>query len=162
MFSLLKVIQNRYVSIILILILYYVLSHTTFHFLSNVNFSIILYVLIAYKINEETYLPYSIIFGLYSDYSAGSYIGLNVLFFLFLSLIKMFTEYKFDLKTSFSLVIFGIFAILSYNIFLSLILGYNVILSLLYILKISIIDFILYLIIFYLMEFRSAFRSIKR
>ena len=159
MFSLLKVIQNRYVSIILILILYYVLSHTTFHFLSNVNFSIILYVLIASKINEETYLPYSIIFGLYSDYAAGSYIGLNVLFFLFLSLIKMFTEYKFDLKTSFSLVIF---AILSYNIFLSLILGYNVILSLLYILKISIIDFILYLIIFYLMEFRSAFRSIKR
>ena len=142
MFSLLKVIQNRYVSIILILILYYVLSHTTFHFLSNVNFSII--------------------FGLYSDYAAGSYIGLNVLFFLFLSLIKMFTEYKFDLKTSFSLVIFSIFAILSYNIFLSLILGYNVILSLLYILKISIIDFILYLIIFYLMEFRSAFRSIKR
>ena len=159
MFSLLKVIQNRYVSIILILILYYVLSHTTFHFLSNVNFSIILYVLIASKINEETYLPYSIIFGLYSDYAAGSYIGLNVLFFLFLSLIKMFTEYKFDLKTSFSLVIFSI---LSYNIFLSLILGYNVILSLLYILKISIIDFILYLIIFYLMEFRSAFRSIKR
>ncbi len=106
MFSLLKVIQNRYVSIILILILYYVLSHTTFHFLSNVNFSIILYVLIASKINEETYLPYSIIFGLYSDYAAGSYIGLNVLFFLFLSLIKMFTEYKFDLKTSFSLVIF--------------------------------------------------------
>ena len=150
MFSLLKVIQNRYASIILILILYYVLSHTTFHFLSNVNFSIILYVLIASKINEETYLPYSIIFGL------------NVLFFLFLSLIKMFTEYKFDLKTSFSLVIFSIFAILSYNIFLSLILGYNVILSLLYILKISIIDFILYLIIFYLMEFRSAFRSIKR
>ncbi len=74
----------------------------------------------------------------------------------------MFTEYKFDFKTSFSLVIFSIFAILSYNIFLSLILGYNVILSLLYILKISIIDFILYLIIFYLMEFRSAFRSIKR
>lgn len=162
MFSLLKVIQNRYVSIILILILYYVLSYTTFHFLSNLNFSIIVYVLIASKINEETYLPYSIIFGLYSDYSAGSYIGLNVLFFLFLSLIKMFTEYKFDLKTSFSLVIFSMFAILSYNIFLSLILGYNVILSLLYILKISIIDFIIYLIIFYLMEFRSAFRSIKR
>ena len=84
MFSLLKVIQNRYVSIILILILYYVLSYTTFHFLSNINFSIIVYVLIASKINEETYLHYSIVFGLYSDYSAGSYIGLNVLFFLFL------------------------------------------------------------------------------
>ena len=162
MFSLLKIIQNRYVSVILILILCYVLSHTTFYFLSNVNFSIIIYMLIISKISEETYLPYSIIFGLYSDYSAGSYIGLNVLFFLFMSLIKMFTEYKFDLKTSFSLIIFNIFAILSYNIFFSIILGYNIILSSIYILKISIIDFIIYLIIYYLMEFRSAFRSIKR
>lgn len=162
MFSLLKIIQNRYVSVILILILCYVLSHTTFHFLSNVNFSIIIYMLIISTISEETYLPYSIIFGLYSDYSAGSYIGLNVLFFLFMSLIKMFTEYKFDLKTSFSLIIFSIFAILSYNIFFSIILGYNIILSSIYILKISIIDFIIYLIIYYLMEFRSAFRSIKR
>lgn len=162
MFSLLKIIQNRYVSVILILILCYVLSHTTFHFLSNVNFSIIIYMLIISKISEETYLPYSIIFGLYSDYSAGSYIGLNVLFFLFMSLIKMFTEYKFDLKTSFSLIIFSFFAILSYNIFFSIILGYNIILSSIYILKISIIDFIIYLIIYYLMEFRSAFRSIKR
>lgn len=162
MFSLLKIIQNRYVSVILILILCYVLSHTTFYFLSNVNFSIIIYMLIISKISEETYLPYSIIFGLYSDYSAGSYIGLNVLFFLFMSLIKMFTEYKFDLKTSFSLIIFSIFAILSYNIFFSIILGYNIILSSIYILKISIIDFIIYLIIYYLMEFRSAFRSIKR
>lgn len=162
MFSLLKIIQNRYVSVILILILCYVLSHTTFHFLSNVNFAIIIYMLIISKISEETYLPYSIIFGLYSDYSAGSYIGLNVLFFLFMSLIKMFTEYKFDLKTSFSLIIFSIFAILSYNIFFSIILGYNIILSSIYILKISIIDFIIYLIIYYLMEFRSAFRSIKR
>ena len=162
MFSLLKIIQNRYVSVILILILCYVLSHTTFHFLSNVNFSIIIYMLIISKISEETYLPYSIIFGLYSDYSVGSYIGLNVLFFLFMSLIKMFTEYKFDLKTSFSLIIFSIFAILSYNIFFSIILGYNIILSSIYILKISIIDFIIYLIIYYLMEFRSAFRSIKR
>lgn len=162
MFSLLKIIQNRYVSVILILILCYVLSHTTFYFLSNVNFSIIIYMLIISKISEETYLPYSIIFGLYSDYSAGSYIGLNVLFFLFMSLIKMFTEYKFDLKTSFSLIIFNIFAILSYNIFFSIILGYNIILSSIYILKITIIDFIIYLIIYYLMEFRSAFRSIKR
>ena len=91
--------------------------------------------LIISKISEETYLPYSIIFGLYSDYSAGSYIGLNVLFFLFMSLIKMFTEYKFDLKTSFSLIIFSIFAILLYNIFFSIILGYNIILSSIYILK---------------------------
>lgn len=146
----------------LILILCYVLSHTTFHFLSNVNFSIIIYMLLSSKITEETYLPYSIIFGLYSDYIAGSFIGLNILFFLFLSLTKMFSEYKFDLKTSFSLIIFSIFAILSYNIFFSIILGYNVILSYIYILKITLIDFIIYLIIYYLMEFRSAFRSIKR
>ncbi len=162
MFSLLKIIQNRYVSIILILILCYVVSHTTFHFLSNVNFSIIIYMLISSKINEETYLPYSIIFGLYSDYLADSYIGLNILFFLFLSITKMFAEYKFDLKTSFSLTIFSLFAILSYNIFFSIILGYNIILSFTYILKISLIDFIIYFIIYYLMEFKSAFRSIKR
>ncbi len=162
MFSLLKIIQNRYVFIILILILCYVLSYTTFHFLSNVNYAVIIYMLISYKINEETYLPYSIIFGLYSDYLTDSYIGLNVLFFLFLSIIKMFAEYKFDLKTSFSLVIFSMLAILSYNLFFSIILGYNIILSSLYILKITIIDFIIYLIIYYLMEFGSAFRSIKR
>lgn len=162
MSSLLKIIQNRYISIILILILCYVLYHTTFHFLSKVNYSIIIFLLISPKINEETYLAYSIIFGLYSDYISTTYIGFNILFFLFLSIIKMFTEYKFDLKTSFSLVVFSIFAILFYNIFLSFTLGYNIILSFIYILKICLIDFIIYLILYYLMEFRSAFRSIKR
>ena len=152
MFSLLRIIKNRYVSIILILTLCYVLSHTTFHFLSNVNYSIILYMLTAQHINDETYIPYSIIFGLYSDYIAASYIGLSVLFFLFLSIIKMFTEYKFDLKTSFSIVIFSAFAIL----------GYNMILSSIYILKTSVFDFIIYLVIYSIMEFASAFRSIKR
>lgn len=162
MFSLLRIIKNRYVSIILILTLCYVLSHTTFHFLSNVNYSIILYMLTAQHINDETYIPYSIIFGLYSDYIAASYIGLSVLFFLFLSIIKMFTEYKFDLKTSFSIVIFSAFAILAYNLFFSTILGYNMILSSIYILKTSVFDFIIYLVIYSIMEFTSAFRSIKR
>lgn len=162
MFSLLRIIKNRYVSIILILILCYVLSHTTFHFLSNVNYSIILYLLISQYINEETYISYSIIFGLYSDYIAASYIGLNILFFLFLSIVKMFIEYKFDLKTSFSIVIFSAFAVLAYNINFATILGYNMILSSIYILKTSVFDFIIYLIIYSLMEFAGAFRSIKR
>ena len=111
---------------------------------------------------HNRYIPYVLLSTVLLPYYSYFLLLYDTLTFLFFSLIKMFTEYKFDLKTSFSLVIFSIFAILSYNIFLSLILGYNVILSLLYILKISIIDFILYLIIFYLMEFRSAFRSIKR
>lgn len=162
MFSLLKVIQNKYVTVILILVLCHVLSHTTFLFLSNVNYVIIVYVLISSKINEETYLPYSIILGLYSDYLSASYIGLGILFFLFLSLIKMFLEYKFDLKTSLSLVIFSFVAIFMYNIFFSFVLGYNTFLSFYYILKMILADFIIYLIIYYSMEFKSAFFGIKR
>lgn len=162
MFSLLKIIQNKYVSVILILIVCYVLSHTVFHFLSKVNFSVVIYMLVFSKINEETYLPYSVIFGLYSDYTACSYIGLGVLFFLFLSILKIFAEYKFDLKSPFSLTLFSFFAVFSYNIFFPFILGYNVILSSSYILKTALIDFVIYLVIYYTMEFKSAFFGIKR
>ena len=125
MYSLLKIIKNRYVSIILILTLWFVLSRTVFVFLSGVNFSVILYVLISSKIDEKTYISYSIIFGLYSDYIISSYIGLSVLFFLFLSIIKMFSEYKFDSKSILTIILYSVFSIILYYLILSIVLGFN-------------------------------------
>ena len=98
-------------SIILILILWFIFSRTLFSVFSGVNFSIILYALIAGRIDEKTYIPYSIIFGLYSDYIINSYIGLNVLFFLFLSILKIFSEYKFDSKSIFTIISYSVFSI---------------------------------------------------
>ena len=100
---------SKYMTIVWLL--WFVFSRTIFTFLSGVNFSVILYVLLSSKIDEKTYIPYSIIFGLYSDYIIASYIGLNVLFFLFLSLIKMFSEYKFDSKSTITIFLYRIFYI---------------------------------------------------
>lgn len=161
MYLLLKIIKNRYVSIILILVLWFVLSRTLFTFVSGVNFSVILYVLISYKIDEKTYIPYSIIFGLYSDYIIASYIGLNVLYFLFLSVIKMFSEYKFDSKSVLTILLYSIFSILTYNIFLSIVLDYKLGISFLYILKQCAVDFIVFIVCYLIMEFSRAFRSVK-
>ena len=179
MYSLLKIIKNRYVSIILILTLWFIFSRTVFVFLSGINFSVILYVLISSKIDEKTYIPYSIIFGLYSDYIISSYIGLSVLFFLLLSIIKMFSEYKFDSKSVLSIIkmfseykfdsksvltilLYSIFSIILYNLFLAVVLGYNIGLSILYILKLCLADFVVFIVSYSIMEFNRAFRSVKR
>ena len=162
MYSLLKIIKNRYVSIILILTLWFIFSRTVFVFLSGINFSVILYVLISSKIDEKTYIPYSIIFGLYSDYIISSYIGLSVLFFLLLSIIKMFSEYKFDSKSVLTILLYSIFSIILYNLFLAVVLGYNIGLSILYILKLCLADFVVFIISYSIMEFNRAFRSVKR
>lgn len=161
MYLLPKITKNRYVSIILILVLWFVFSRTLFTFLSSVNFSVILYVLISHKIDDKTYIPYSIIFGLYSDYIISSYIGLNVLFFLFLSLIKMFSEYKFDSKSIFTVFVNSLFSIFIYNIFLSVVLDYKLGVSFLYILKQCAVDFIVFVACYFIMEFSRAFRSVK-
>lgn len=162
MYSLLKIIKNRYVSIILILTLWFIFSRTVFVFLSGINFSVILYVLISSKIDEKTYIPYSIIFGLYSDYIISSYIGLSVLFFLLLSIIKMFSEYKFDSKSVLTILLYSIFSIILYNLFLAVVLGYNIGLSILYILKFCLADFVVFIVSYSIMEFNRAFRSVKR
>ena len=162
MYSLLKIIKNRYVSIILILTLWFIFSRTVFVFLSGINFSVILYVLISSKIDEKTYIPYSIIFGLYSDYIISSYIGLSVLFFLLLSIIKMFSEYKFDSKSVLTILLYSIFSIILYNLFLAVVLGYNIGLSILYILKLCLADFVVFNVSYSIMEFNRAFRSVKR
>lgn len=162
MYSLLKIIKNRYVSIILILTLWFIFSRTVFVFLSGINFSVILYVLISSKIDEKTHIPYSIIFGLYSDYIISSYIGLSVLFFLLLSIIKMFSEYKFDSKSVLTILLYSIFSIILYNLFLAVVLGYNIGLSILYILKLCLADFVVFIVSYSIMEFNRAFRSVKR
>lgn len=162
MYSLLKIIKNRYVSIILILTLWFIFSRTVFVFLSGINFSVILYVLISSKIDEKTYIPYSIIFGLYSDYIISSYICLSVLFFLLLSIIKMFSEYKFDSKSVLTILLYSIFSIILYNLFLAVVLGYNIGLSILYILKLCLADFVVFIVSYSIMEFNRAFRSVKR
>ncbi len=148
-------------SIILILILWFIFSRTLFSVFSGVNFSIILYALIAGRIDEKTYIPYSIIFGLYSDYIINSYIGLNVLFFLFLSILKIFSEYKFDSKSIFTIISYSVFSIFIYNIFLSFVFDYNLGSSFIYIIKMCALDFIVFIICYLIMEFYRAFRGIK-
>ncbi len=162
MYSLQKIKENRYVSLIFILTLCYILGNTSFYFLSGINFSIIIYIFIAYDIDEKTYIPYSIILGLYSDYILSSFIGLGVLFFLSLSMLKMFSEYKFDSNSMVSVISLSIFSIISYNLFAAIVTGYNLILSFLYILQSCFFDFIVFIIIFLIMEFYRAFRSIER
>ncbi len=162
MYSLQKIKENRYISIILILTVCYIFSHTSFFFLSGINYVIIVYVFIAHSLDEKTYIPYSIILGLYSDFVLSSYLGLGVLFFLMLSIGKMFSEYKFDSNSTVSVLSFSLLSIAIYNFYAAIVAGYNLILSFTYILKSCFSDFVIFLIVFLIMEFSRAFRSIER
>lgn len=162
MYLLQKIKDNRYISIILILTICYIISNTSFHILSGINYAVIIFVLISNNIDEKTYIPYSIIFGLYSDFVLHSFIGFGTLFFMAVSLTKMFSEHKFDSKTQIGKVTVGFLSIVAYNFFAAILLHFNLILSFPFIIKTILFDFILYLIIFLIMEFNSAFRVVKR
>ena len=164
MFSLLKTLNNRYSYIYIIIILFavYSLLRASVPAVSGINFVIIIYLLILNNITEDSYIIYSIIFGLFSDFILGSYIGLSVLFFLFISIIKMITEEKVDLYSYFSNNVFALVIIFIYNIFYVSILGYPIFTDYLYIIGKVFFDYIFYFISFYILEYLNAFRRIKR
>lgn len=159
----LKILKNKYAGVILILILCSVISNTSFiKALTGVNCAVIVYVLVFNDINDETFIWYSLIFGLYSDFVNGSYLGTCSLFFLFISVVKMFAEDKIDLKNNFSVNIFALFSIGLFNVFIASVSGFNIIVAFTYILRMMFTDFIVYMVIFYFMEFIRAFRRVER
>ncbi len=104
------------------------------------------------RINEDTIVQFSLIFGIFYDFIIDSMIGINVLFFIFLSLIK----FRFDILISANSVLvkvgraFGALLIFNaYNIFVMGLVSNDYILVLT---TFVIRDFIIYLIIHYIAE----------
>ncbi len=151
-FSSLKILKNDYISLVILLSLCYVVSYTTFASISRVNYIMVLYLFYMDKINEDTIVQYSLIFGLFYDFLIDSMIGINILFFVFLSLIK----FRFDILISANSILLKIvralgalFIFNAYNIFAMGLVSNDYILVLVtFIMR----DFIIYLIIYYIAE----------
>ena len=151
-YSLLKILKNDYISLIILLSLCYVVSYTTFASISRVNYIMILYLFYMDRINEDTIVQFSIIFGIFYDFLIDSMIGINVLFFIFLSLIK----FRFDILISANSVLVkvgrALGALIIFNMYNIFVIG---LVSNDYILVLTtfvVRDFIIYLIIHYIAE----------
>lgn len=104
------------------------------------------------RINEDTIVQYSLIFGIFYDFLIDSMIGINILFFIFLTLIK----FRFDILISANSILLKIVRALGallifnvYNIFVMGLVSNDYILVLItFVMR----DFIIYLIIHYIAE----------
>ncbi len=104
------------------------------------------------RINEDSIVQYSVIFGIFYDFLIDSMIGINVLFFIFITLIK----FRFDILISTNNILLKIAKALgvlivfnAYNIFVMGLVSNDYILVLI---TFVIRDFIIYLIIHYIAE----------
>lgn len=163
MFSLSKILKNKYIFVLLVSFVCYIITHLGFTFLSGINYIIILFVILAPGIDDDNLIGYSIAFGLCTDFIYDmNYIGVSILFFIIVSLIKIFSETTFDVRNNMTVNVFSFLTIVVFNSYIATMLGYNIFLSATFILKSIILDFIIYIITFYIVEFGRAFRSIKR
>lgn len=163
MFSLSKILKNKYVFVLLVSFICYIITHLGFTFLSGINYIIILFVILAPGIDDDNLIGYSIAFGLCTDFIYDmNYIGVGILFFIVVSLIKIFSETTFDVRNNMTVNVFSFFTIVIFNIYIAMMLGYNVFLSATFILKSVILDYVIYIMTYYIVEFGRAFRSIKR
>lgn len=163
MFSLSKILTNKYIFVLIVSFVCYIITHLGFTFLSGINYIIILFVILAPGIDDDNLIGYSIVFGLCTDFVYDmKYIGVSILFFICVSLIKIFSENKFDVRNNMTVNVFSFLTIVIFNVYIATMLGYNILLSAAFILKSVILDFIIYILSYYIVEFGRAFRSIKR
>lgn len=157
-----KILKSNYTLAFLLLVFSYVFTNIFISEFSGIDYIVILFALFIPLINEDTAIIYSLIFGFFYDYISDSYIGTGILLFLFLSYLKIVSSFFFELSSIFSnlllsLVVIAIYVI--FNIFyFDYYLNFYVFSGILDILS----NFAVYLIIFLIMEFRSAFSVAKR
>lgn len=156
-----KILKNDYVKLIVILIIVYILGHTPFRFMGKINFVIVVFLLYLPKINKDTMFYYSVIFGLLNDFMLNSFIGMSVILFMVLCIVWISSCEMFSMSSVISKLSGALFILLLFNVFYMVYLGYDFKDFFDYGLLRIAVDYVLYVIIFSILEFRRAFSDVK-
>ena len=110
---------NIYARLSIIFVICYVFTNAFGNPLSRFDYIIILYILCLNEINEDTALQYAVLFGIFYDLNYQIFIGLGVLLFQILNVIKIYAYLMIDLSKLYSRQLF-IMVILSMYLLLTL------------------------------------------
>ncbi len=161
-FSLLRILKSDYFKISIILSIWYIFSHTSYPIVSHVSFVIILFLIYARNINNDNLIWYSLVFGLFYDYTIGSALGVSVLIFVGLSIVKVMLNEFFDWSLWQTRITGSFMFILAFHVYTIFYFGYDFVESYYYMWSDVFIDFSVYLVISIIMEMYSAFSKVKR
>lgn len=141
---------------------FYVFTHIFFSEFSGIDYIIIIYAIMLPLVNDDTAIIYSVIFGLFFDYITDSFIGSGVILFLFFSYLKISSSFFFELTSPLSKILFSFIIILIYVIFNIFYFGYNINTYFFDGILDVISNIFVYLLVFLILELRSAFSIVKR
>ncbi|MDR2883676.1 MAG: hypothetical protein LBV09_01030 [Deferribacteraceae bacterium] len=108
------VLHNEYSQTALMLIFCYVIFNAFGGFLNKFDYIIILYIFMLPKIQDDTALKYAIVFGLFYDLNYQIFIGLGVLLFQLLNLIKVYAYQMVDMSKVYSRYIYAVISVMLY------------------------------------------------
>jgi cell shape-determining protein MreD len=100
--------HNQYSRTALLLMLCYVIFNAFGGFLNKFDYVIILYIFILPKITEETALKYALVFGIFYDLNYQIFIGLGILLFQLLNLLKIYAYQMVDMAKAYSRFLYSI------------------------------------------------------
>lgn len=156
-----KILKNDYIKLIVILVVVYILGHTPFLFTGKINFVIIVFLLYLPKINKDTMFYYSVIFGLLNDFMINAFIGMSIILFIVLSIVWISSCEMFSMSSFISKLSGSLFILFLFNVFYMVYFGYGFRDFFDYGLLRIAVDYVLYVIIFSILEFRRAFSDVK-
>lgn len=152
----------RYALVALLIFALYVLSNSALGFLNPISYILIVFIAFLDKIDETNYIGYAFIFGLFSDFERGGFLGVGVLLFLIYGVLTIKAGLFFDMHKFFSRFLFR-FALVAVHVLANLAMTDYIkadfVASYLFYLSINTLALIVIVLI---MEVTGAFKSSER
>jgi hypothetical protein len=90
----------------IILALCYIFSNAAGNPLNRFDYVILFYILCLKNINEDTALQYAVLFGIFYDLNYQIFIGMGILIFQMLNVIKIYTYLMINMSKLYSRILF--------------------------------------------------------
>ena len=162
MYSLLKIFKHKYIQIILVLLLFFVISRTYYNAFGGIAYPLIIFLLFIDDLTSESLIPISLLIGLFNDYLLNTYLGIGTLLFIGLGIMKLYGETRVDFKDNITKMIYGGISIIIYNIYYTSILGLKLFSSIEFLIIRILVDMIAFTVLFFLVRLSVAVFSFKR
>ena len=111
--------SNIYTRLFIIFVICYIITNAVGNPLNRFDYVILLYILCLKYIDEDNALQYAILFGIFYDLNYQIFVGLGILLFQVLNVIKIYAHFMVDISKLYSRLLFVI-VILSLYLLLTL------------------------------------------
>lgn len=108
-----------YVLLILTLLILHVLASSVLGFLNPVSYVLIVYIAVLEKQDETNYIWHAVLFGLFSDFIRGGYLGPGVLIYFFYGVLTIKAGVFFDMQKFLSRFFFRL-GLVAVHVFLNM------------------------------------------